>query len=254
MSARLMGQAFYAQLPMLEKMVLLVLCDHANDAGEHVFAGTQVLAVKVGVSERTILRARKALEGLALVTPTTGGGRGIQRHVRINLPRLREEAQKGDKLARFPAEKGDKSAPETLTNGAAGGDVSSLIESTATKDSNSNQRLFTALSGTPDPLPRKSHIRDPKQQREAAIEILGFLNRRTGHRYQPVEANLRMIMARLREGATITAIRAVIGAKTDQWKDDPKMAEYLRPDTLFNATKFASYVGQLPEAAVEVEA
>ena len=170
MSARLMGHAFYAQLPLLEKMVLLVLCDHANDAGEHVFAGATVLAVKAGVSERTIHRAMKALEDLGLVTPTAGGGRGHQKHVRINLPRLREEGAKGDKLAKFPAEKGDKSAPETLPNGAVGGAVSSLIESTATKDSNSNQRLFTALSGTPDPLPRKSHIRDPKQQREAAIE------------------------------------------------------------------------------------
>ncbi len=77
------------------------------------------------------------------------------------------------------------------------------------------------------------------------MEILAFMNRRTGHHYKPLPATLRMILARLREGMTIMEARKVVGAKTDQWKDDPKMREYLRPGTIFNATNWANYSGQI---------
>ncbi len=82
-----------------------------------------------------------------------------------------------------------------------------------------------------------------------AKEVLAFLNKKTGRHYQPVKANLRLIEARLREGATVEQCRAVIGRKVAQWRNDPRMTEYLRPATLFAASKFASYQGELPESA-----
>jgi uncharacterized phage protein (TIGR02220 family) len=74
--------------------------------------------------------------------------------------------------------------------------------------------------------------------------VLDHLNRKTGRTYRPVEANLRLIAARLKESSLDDCIR-VIDLKTDEWLNDPKMAQYLRPETLFGATKFAQYVGQL---------
>jgi uncharacterized phage protein (TIGR02220 family) len=78
-----------------------------------------------------------------------------------------------------------------------------------------------------------------------AIEILEFLNEKTGRVYRPVDANLKLIIARLASGATVMDCRQVIAKKTREWRGDSKMSEYLRPATLFNATKFEQYMGEL---------
>ena len=47
-------------------------------------------------------------------------------------------------------------------------------------------------------------------------------------------------------------MRAVVVRKCRDWAADEKMEPYLRPATLFNATKFAQYVGEVPpESEVE---
>lgn len=78
-----------------------------------------------------------------------------------------------------------------------------------------------------------------------ASEILAYLNVKTGKAFRPVRANLSLIQARIRESACPDDLKAVIDVKVAQWGDDPKMAEYLRPETLFGATKFAGYVGEI---------
>lgn len=80
---------------------------------------------------------------------------------------------------------------------------------------------------------------------KTARAILDFLNEKTGRRYQPVKANIEMIVARLKDGATIEEMRMVVAKKCREWSGDPKMAIYLRPATLFNRTKYAQYQGEL---------
>lgn len=79
-----------------------------------------------------------------------------------------------------------------------------------------------------------------------AVEILDFLNRKAGRSYRPVKANLGFIEARLKAGATPDNCRGVIVRKVREWAGDPKMAKFLRPETLFNQTKFESYLGERP--------
>ena len=81
--------------------------------------------------------------------------------------------------------------------------------------------------------------------REQAQSVLDFLNEKTGRVYRPVDTNLKLIIARLKSGATVLQCRQVIARKARQWKDRPDMAPYLRPATLFNATKFEQYLGEL---------
>ncbi|MGE0334449.1 MAG: conserved phage C-terminal domain-containing protein [Gammaproteobacteria bacterium] len=83
--------------------------------------------------------------------------------------------------------------------------------------------------------------------RGQAREILRFLNERTGQRFRDTDVNLKFITARLREGYTVTQCRQVIVRKCRDWLDTDR-AEYLRPATLFNASKFNQYVGQLVAA------
>lgn len=82
------------------------------------------------------------------------------------------------------------------------------------------------------------------------IAVLLHLNAMAGRAYKPVDANIRMIAARLK-GSTIEECKAVIDAKVAEWLNDPKMSQYLRPETLFGETKFAQYVGQLGSAGVQ---
>lgn len=79
-----------------------------------------------------------------------------------------------------------------------------------------------------------------------AVEVLEFLNRKAGRSYRPVRANLAFIKARLTGGATVENCRGVIVRKVREWAGDPKMAKFLRPETLFNQTKFESYLGERP--------
>lgn len=108
------------------------------------------------------------------------------------------------------------------------------------------------MSGKPDGAPvRKSN--GNTHHRSDAIAVLQFLNEKAGRAYQPTEPNLKLIVGRLKEGATVQQCRQVIAKKTREWSIKPDMAEYLRPATLFNATKFAQYVGELVPAAAHDE-
>ena len=75
--------------------------------------------------------------------------------------------------------------------------------------------------------------------------IIKYLNEKSGSNFRLVDTTKKLIQARFNEGATFAEMKQVIDQKTVEWKPDPKMAKYLRPDTLFNATKYSSYAGQL---------
>lgn len=105
----------------------------------------------------------------------------------------------------------------------------------------------TSPPGEVGAKPKRS-AKPKSEDHPQAVEVLDYLNAKAGRSYQPVKANLSMIGARLSEGASVADCKAVIDAKVAQWLNDAKMSEYLRPETLFNATKFASYVGGIASA------
>lgn len=82
-----------------------------------------------------------------------------------------------------------------------------------------------------------------------AVQVLEFLNSKTHRQYRPVRANLDLIRARLKEGFSVDELRAVVAKKTREWQGDDKMAQFLRPATLFAARNFAQYSGELVQEA-----
>jgi len=80
-----------------------------------------------------------------------------------------------------------------------------------------------------------------------AREVLDHLNsKRPGKRgYRPVEANLKLIRARLADGITVQQLRAIVTVKARQCESDEFQEQFLRPITLFNATKCEQYLGEL---------
>lgn len=80
---------------------------------------------------------------------------------------------------------------------------------------------------------------------DIASKVIQYLNDKTGSKFRATPSHTKFIDARIAEGATPQDLIAVINRKCAEWLDDPKFSQYLRPSTLFNATKFNDYVGQL---------
>ena len=55
------------------------------------------------------------------------------------------------------------------------------------------------------------------------------------------------LLKRLAEGFTIDDFKKVIDVKCAQWLNDPNMKKYLRPETLFKASHFESYLNEYVE-------
>lgn len=110
------------------------------------------------------------------------------------------------------------------------------ITETVTEDyQNSNNSL-------PKQYPQKTTPKD--NTKDICIECLNYLNEKAKRKYKPVKANLDFIKARLNEGYSKDEVIHVINIKTSQWLNDVAMNQFLRPATLFNATKFSQYVAE----------
>lgn len=77
---------------------------------------------------------------------------------------------------------------------------------------------------------------------ESARPILHLLNELSGRKFREIETNLGPITERLKEpDVTVEGVMMMIRRQVVLWKDNPKMAEFLRPETLFRKSKFDSY-------------
>ncbi|AXF64158.1 conserved phage C-terminal domain-containing protein [Leclercia sp. W17] len=77
---------------------------------------------------------------------------------------------------------------------------------------------------------------------DQAKQVLSHLNQTTGSRYQVCKSSLENIRGRLTEGFTLDELMLVVDYSVEKWGDDLKMAEYLRPTTLFLPSKFPGYL------------
>ncbi|MBD5464074.1 MAG: DNA replication protein [Lachnospiraceae bacterium] len=76
-------------------------------------------------------------------------------------------------------------------------------------------------------------------------EIIDYLNEKTHSHYRhTTKATQRIINGRLSDNFTVDDFKRVIDIKTEQWLNDKKMSAYLRPETLFAASHFESYLNE----------
>lgn len=98
----------------------------------------------------------------------------------------------------------------------------------------------TTLSGKPDDAPFKSS----KSQNIPVKEIIDHLNQKTSKNFRAnTKSTQNYIKARWKDGFTLADFIAVIDRKTEKWRTDPDMADYLRPETLFGP-KFEAYLNE----------
>lgn len=77
---------------------------------------------------------------------------------------------------------------------------------------------------------------------------IAYLNQKTNSNYKFVDSNTNLVKSRLKDKYTLDYFKIVIDKKTAEWGKDAGWSKYLRPSTLFNASKFESYLNQ-PEVA-----
>jgi uncharacterized phage protein (TIGR02220 family) len=74
-----------------------------------------------------------------------------------------------------------------------------------------------------------------------SVAVLDYLGTKTGRPFRSTDINLGFIASRLAEdGVTVEGVREMIDRQCQLWKGT-SMEEFLRPQTLFNKTKFDSY-------------
>ena len=75
--------------------------------------------------------------------------------------------------------------------------------------------------------------------------VLAFLNEKTGKKFREVDVTLDLITARLKSGIDVQTCKTLIARKVRDWTPKPEMQPYLRPETLFNKTKFETYLAEV---------
>jgi len=79
---------------------------------------------------------------------------------------------------------------------------------------------------------------------QVARQVVACLNREAKRAYTANDATVTLIKGRMAAGATLDDFEAVIRHKAREWGRDEKMAKYLRPATLFQASKFPGYLDE----------
>lgn len=114
----------------------------------------------------------------------------------------------------------------------------------------------------PEPEPEKLCIasvekRTPKENgaEELAKQVLLEFNKITGREFRASKASLAPIRARLTEpdAPSFEQIQDMVSIKFKQWGEDPEMKKFLRPETIFGASKFDAYIVEGKEARKLIE-
>lgn len=220
-----MTAAWDLKLDPAAKLVLLSLADQSNDDGA-CWPSMATLTRRTGLSERTVQRHLLDLASDGHLTRHSRPGRS-------NWYTVHPRHDDTPVTVSPPSQRRD--TPVTMTGHPRHSDTHNRNRTV--------KEPSDLLSGKPDE--GGGEVEKPKPKRtQQAEEVLRFLNERAHRAYQPTEVNLGLIVARLKEGYTVEQCRMVIARKVRDWALDERMAQYLRPATLFNREKFNQYVGE----------
>lgn len=73
-------------------------------------------------------------------------------------------------------------------------------------------------------------------------EIINDLNQKTGKHFRVTDDTRKLIRARWNEGFRFEDFQAVHSNMSAKWLHNPEMEQYLRPSTLYRASKFEGYL------------
>lgn len=119
-------------------------------------------------------------------------------------------------------------------------DFTPLVNSTSPKKNNIKDQYNRSTNNNMSGAPSPSHSADA--ERIPYKKIIDYLNKKAGTHYKPTsKATQKLIKARWHEGFTFEDFKKVIDNQAFSWQGTEWWA-YMRPSTLFNASKFEGYL------------
>ena len=96
-----------------------------------------------------------------------------------------------------------------------------------------------------DDVKPKPKAKTEKKERPEFKEIIDYFNEKAGTKYRhTTKSTQSVINARLNEKFTVDDFKKIIDIKVKSWGNDQKMRAFLRPETLFAASHFESYLNE----------
>ena len=132
-----------------------------------------------------------------------------------------------------------------IYNGRVLKEITKAIEKSEKAKKSQSHRVY-ANASQPSNANQQPEPTTKNQDINICREALDYLNSKTGKNYRDVDSNISLIRSRLKD-YSLDDLKNVIDAKHSEWQGT-EFEKYLRPSTLFNASKFADYAGQLGES------
>jgi uncharacterized phage protein (TIGR02220 family) len=114
--------------------------------------------------------------------------------------------------------------------------------------------LTHPLQGCKDKDKDKAKDKDKeKDSFETEDSLIDYLNEKSHSQYRHSKTSRMPIRARLNDGFALEDCRMVIDHQCKEWLRDSDMSKYLRPSTLFAASKFEAYLSAAGRGKVKKE-
>lgn len=248
------------------KLLLLTLAEAASIEDASCFPSRSKLADRIEASVDTVDRALRLLVEAGFITVTKRqrqNGSDSSNVYTINLDREPQNA--ASRTAMRPSQPQGYAAPPSRTAmrpPLTGQSETSVEQVNSCRVGNSTSQTPSfpdlpqepggeTLEANPEAEPKGQGEETPHVPRPPltapdkyadARKVLAHLNASTGRNFRETDSNLKLIRGRLLEaGVDVGGCLQMIDRQCAKWLKDPKMAEYLRPETLFGKLKFDSY-------------
>lgn len=147
-----------------------------------------------------------------------------------------------DYVAIQPTTAATPTPPATQSSAVAQATAQDTCASTPHATPEQSQTPIAEPEYEPQPLIDEPQAPAQPKKPDPTEEVVNHLNLRAGTQYRATTANTRkLVKARLKEGFTVEDMKLVIDKKCAEWSNNPEMARFLRPDTLFG-NKFEGYL------------
>lgn len=220
--------------------IMARLADFSSDEGVS-WPSIGTIARQIGAGDSTVRTAIAQLEkdGWLSRKQRRNGNRNASNVYQLNVAKLQATAfshLSDSDASKSDASKSDPSKFEASKNSKKGSfDPSESGGDPSVKPTTdpSDKKPSCPVASQPDP---EVLITDQAKQ------VLTHLNQVTNSRYQVSTTSLQNIRARIGEGFSVTELVLVVDYCNAKWGDDLNMSDYLRPQTLFQPSKFPGYL------------
>lgn len=191
---------------------------HDRDGNVFQYYTNEQLMVDLNSSEKTIIKFKKELKDVGLL----------------------KEVRQGNNL------------PNRIYISAVDGTVNSTVSELEILQSGTVNNTVSELEILQTNKTDNNEIDNNNNKLSVYKEIISYLNEMTKSSFRVNnKSTQKLIDARLNEGYSVSDLKLVIKDKTDEWmhkvgvpdwQKDKDMTKYLRPSTLFKASKFEEYL------------